>query len=94
MVIGDDFSRRDFLRVTAGAAAAAAMGAGCGSGSDKPKRSGAAQGGAPKGDGTLRIAQVSHFVPAYDRWFDDEYTKRWVRRTTCRSWLTTSGRTS
>src|SRR5918994_788636 len=27
--------------------------------------------------GTLRIAQWSHFVPAYDRWFDNVYTKRW-----------------
>jgi multiple sugar transport system substrate-binding protein len=27
--------------------------------------------------GTLKIAQWSHFVPAYDRWFDNVYTKRW-----------------
>ena len=27
--------------------------------------------------GTLRIAQWSHFVPAYDTWFDNVYTKRW-----------------
>lgn len=27
--------------------------------------------------GTLRILQWSHFVPAYDRWFDNEYTKQW-----------------
>jgi multiple sugar transport system substrate-binding protein len=27
--------------------------------------------------GTLRIAQWSHFVPAYDRWFDGTYVKRW-----------------
>lgn len=27
--------------------------------------------------GTLRIAQWSHFVPAYDKWFDNVYTKRW-----------------
>ena len=25
----------------------------------------------------LHIAQLNHFVPGYDRWFDDEYTKRW-----------------
>jgi multiple sugar transport system substrate-binding protein len=29
--------------------------------------------------GTLRIAQWSHFVPAYDRWFDDTYVKIWGR---------------
>jgi multiple sugar transport system substrate-binding protein len=27
--------------------------------------------------GTLRIIQWSHFVPAYDRWFDNTYVKRW-----------------
>jgi multiple sugar transport system substrate-binding protein len=27
--------------------------------------------------GTLRIAQWSHFVPAYDKWFDNIYIKRW-----------------
>jgi len=27
--------------------------------------------------GTLRIVQWSHFVPAYDKWFDNVYTKRW-----------------
>jgi multiple sugar transport system substrate-binding protein len=29
--------------------------------------------------GTLRIIQWSHFVPAYDRWFDDQYVKAWGR---------------
>jgi multiple sugar transport system substrate-binding protein len=27
--------------------------------------------------GTLKILQWSHFVPAYDKWFDTVYTKRW-----------------
>lgn len=72
------FTRRDFLRVAAGGAALAATGVTCGSGSDKPKSSGAAaEGGASKGDRTLRIAQWSHFVPAYDEWFDSEYARRW-----------------
>ncbi len=26
---------------------------------------------------TLKILQWSHFVPGYDKWFDDVYTKRW-----------------
>jgi len=29
--------------------------------------------------GTLRIAQWSHFVPAYDKWFDNIYVKNWGR---------------
>jgi multiple sugar transport system substrate-binding protein len=73
-------SRRDFLRLAAGAAAAAAAtGAACGSGSDKPKPSaaGKAKGSASDGERTLRIAQWSHFIPAYDTWFDNEYTTRW-----------------
>jgi multiple sugar transport system substrate-binding protein len=31
-------------------------------------------------DRVLRIAQWSHFVPAYDEWFDGEFTKRWGER--------------
>jgi multiple sugar transport system substrate-binding protein len=30
--------------------------------------------------GTLRIMQWSHFVPAYDRWFDDQYVKAWGQK--------------
>ncbi len=30
--------------------------------------------------GTLRILQWSHFVPAYDKWFDGVYTKVWGRK--------------
>jgi multiple sugar transport system substrate-binding protein len=71
------FTRRAFLHA-ASAAAVAATAAACGSGTDKPKPSGtAAKGGASKGSKTLRIAQLSHFVPAYDAWFDNEFTKRW-----------------
>jgi multiple sugar transport system substrate-binding protein len=29
---------------------------------------------------TLRIIQWNHFVPAYDKWFDNEYTKEWGRK--------------
>jgi len=29
---------------------------------------------------TLRIIQWSHFVPAYDEWFDGVYTKRWGQK--------------
>jgi multiple sugar transport system substrate-binding protein len=32
---------------------------------------------APK---TLKILQWSHFVPAYDRWFNNEYTKEWGKK--------------
>ncbi len=30
--------------------------------------------------GELRILQWSHFVPAYDKWFDDTYVKQWGER--------------
>ena len=26
---------------------------------------------------TLKILQWSHFVPAYDKWFNNTYTKEW-----------------
>src|SRR5688500_20243383 len=72
--------RRDFLRLAAGGAVcAAAAGAGCSSGSDGPKES-AATGGPGAGSAAareLRIATWSHFVPAFDTWFDNESGKRW-----------------
>jgi multiple sugar transport system substrate-binding protein len=45
----------------------------------------AAAAGAPKYrhkelKNTLTILQWSHFVPAYDKWFDNTYTKRWGQR--------------
>lgn len=73
-------NRRDFLRLTAGGAVcAAAAGAGCSSDSDKTKRSAAKEGpGAGNAASReLRIATWSHFVPAYDTWFDNEFGKRW-----------------
>jgi multiple sugar transport system substrate-binding protein len=32
---------------------------------------------------TLRIIQWRHFVPAYDTWFDNTYTKIWGRKNDC-----------
>ncbi|MGH8992597.1 MAG: ABC transporter substrate-binding protein, partial [Acidimicrobiia bacterium] len=73
---GEPWSRRDFLRLTAGAAAATV--AACGSGSEKEpgaaEKAGARPGG---GKRTLRILQWTHTVPAYDQWFDHDYTQRW-----------------
>jgi multiple sugar transport system substrate-binding protein len=79
--VGDArLDRRKFLRLAAGGAAACAVATGgCSSGSDKPKESDA-NGGPGAGNGAprkLRIATWSHFVPAYDTWFDNEFTKRW-----------------
>ena len=67
-------SRRDFLRLTAGAAAAAA---GCSSRSGKDTPAARAKGDASAAGRTLRIALWSHFIPRYDDWFDNEYTERW-----------------
>jgi multiple sugar transport system substrate-binding protein len=70
--------RRGFLRVAGAAAAAAAVGGSCGGGSDKKAAPAATKESGPGGgERTLRIAQLNHFVPAYDTWFDNEYTKRW-----------------
>jgi multiple sugar transport system substrate-binding protein len=74
-------TRRRFLRLAAGAAAAATVG-GCGEASDKPEATVATKRGPGMGPPTvLRIAQLSHFVPAFDQWFDEDYAKRWAQRT-------------
>ena len=81
--MGDErLDRRQFLRLaTAGAVCAAAGACSSGSGGAKDKKTGAADdsksGAAPK---QLRIAQAAHFVPGYDTWFDNEYTKVWGER--------------
>ena len=69
--MGDErFDRRQFLRLAAaGAVCAATAGVGCSSGKES-KAAVATQ-------RQLRIAQWSHFIPAYDAWFDNEFTKRW-----------------
>src|SRR5438105_11432403 len=59
-------SRRDFLK----AAGAGAVGAGMGPAFLFPERSAAQQ-------KTLKIVQWSHFVPGYDKWFDNVFTKEW-----------------
>ena len=75
-------NRREFLRFAgASAVAATTAGAGCGSGSDRRDQAAGAGTTATKGPGggerTLRISLLNHFVPAYDAWFDNEFTKRW-----------------
>ena len=69
----DEVTRRELLRRAAAGAVVLVYG-GFGAKS--------AVAGAPKFrgkelKGTLRILQWSHFVPAYDQWFDNQYTKRW-----------------
>ncbi|MGH9040003.1 MAG: ABC transporter substrate-binding protein [Acidimicrobiia bacterium] len=79
-------TRRDFLRLAALAGAGAALGGfGCsggeaGSGADGGTSAGQDTEADPKtqaGEKTLRIALWSHFIPRYDAWWDDEYTRRW-----------------
>ena len=65
------FTRRDFIK-TAGASALAA---GLGTNLILPKRSFGA--GAKK---TLKILQWVHFVPAFDKWFNETYVKEWGQK--------------
>jgi len=60
-------SRRRFLRTT---------GAGVAGGSLLAMLDAKQAPAQPKG-ATLRILQWSHFIPAYDNWFDTKYTKEW-----------------
>lgn len=60
-------SRRDVIRTATAAGAVASVGPFF---HIRPAR--AAQ--------TLKILQWSHFVPAYDKWFNNEYTKEWGKK--------------
>jgi len=65
---GRKFSRREFVKSSAAAVAAGALpGLACARKGKQP---------AP-GRKTLKILQWSHFIPAYDRWFDGVHTKQW-----------------
>src|SRR5687768_1253631 len=64
-------TRRRFVELAAAAGAAATLPA-CGGEEDEGGE------GVPKQvSGELRIIQWSHFVPAYDEWFDNTYIKQW-----------------
>src|SRR5690349_22329392 len=62
-------SRRDFIKITGGASLVAGMGPAF----LFPERAAAQQ-------KTLKIAQWSHFVPDYDKWFDNTFTKQWGQK--------------
>lgn len=66
-------SRRSIIK--AGALGAAALGGGIAISACK-KGAGTA-GTAPSGKKTLRIIQWNHFVPAFDKWFNGTYIKKW-----------------
>ncbi len=59
-------TRREFAKLTGAGAVAAGVGANF----LFPERAAAQQ-------KTLKIVQWSHFVPGYDKWFDNTYTKEW-----------------
>ncbi len=69
-------SRRSIIK--AGALGAAALGGGIAVSACK-KGAGTAgiSGTSPAGKKTLRIVQWNHFVPAFDKWFNGTYIKKW-----------------
>jgi multiple sugar transport system substrate-binding protein len=69
-----DLTRRDFLKVAAGSAVALGL-AGCGG--DGEQAAPTVTGADRELGGELKILQWSHFVPAYDEWFDNTYIKEW-----------------
>src|ERR1700693_4462572 len=62
-------TRREFARLTG----AGAIATGVGANFLFPARAAAQQ-------KTLKIVQWSHFVPGYDKWFDNTYTKEWGQK--------------
>jgi multiple sugar transport system substrate-binding protein len=71
--VGDELTRKELLR-RAGLGAIVLVYGGTGV---KKAIAGVPQFRHKELAGTLRILQWSHFVPAYDTWFDNVYTKRW-----------------
>ena len=63
---GNGVSRRDFIKISSATTIAATMGTTF----LFPERAAAQQ-------KTLKIIQWSHFVPAYDEWFDKTFCKQW-----------------
>ena len=78
-VAGEAVSRRGFLRLGAGAVAAA-TGASCGVFGDEGSTESKTAASRNQSRPTLRIAQVQHFVPGYDSWFDSDYVVGWGER--------------
>jgi multiple sugar transport system substrate-binding protein len=68
---GNAVSRRALIK----AAGSAALVAGVGASIIVPGRARAQQ-------KTLKILQWNHFVPGYDKWFNNEYVKEWGKKTT------------
>jgi multiple sugar transport system substrate-binding protein len=71
----DELTRRDLLR-KAGLGAIVLV---YGGASVKKAAAAVPKYGGRELAGQLRIMQWSHFVPAYDRWFDNDYVKAWGR---------------
>ena len=67
---GKGVSRRDFIRLAGGSGIAAGA---LGPAFLFPERAAAQQ-------KTLKIGQWSHFVPAYDTWFDNTFCKQWGQK--------------
>src|SRR5262245_30185793 len=61
------FSRRDVVKTAAAASVAASVGP-------------FFHATPAKAANTLKILQWSHFVPGYDKWFNNEYTKEWGKK--------------
>lgn len=71
-------SRRDFVKGAGVALAAGAIPAAACRREDPGAPSGGKQ--AAPARRTLKILQWSHFIPAFDKWFDGVYTKQWGER--------------
>ncbi|GIV77677.1 MAG: ABC transporter substrate-binding protein [Litorilinea sp.] len=72
-------SRRDFLRGVGAGLAVTGLAACAPVATPPAGEAGSAAETAPAAAAptTLKIIQWSHFVPAYDEWFDGEFTKQW-----------------
>jgi multiple sugar transport system substrate-binding protein len=71
---GHSISRRHFLKTLGVGILSAGIAAGC-SGNSAPLP--AASAGAKSTARSLKVLQQTHFVPAFDEWFDKDHTQKW-----------------
>ena len=71
------YSRRWFLKTAGTLAVSTLVSAACGSINTAPAESLSTTSGTAANAKTLKIAQQTHFVPAYDEWFAKDFAAKW-----------------
>ena len=71
---GSSISRRQFLKTLGVGVLSAGLAAGCSANTPTPSSASSTTKTAAR---TLKVLQQTHFVPAFDEWFDKDYAVKW-----------------